>query len=135
MEDSIDKMEQHIEEKNRAKDKIRPAMKRSQNFSEAILWFCGRFYREDRLSVSSTIINLKNSLCLTREGTKNIIEKMINFGLIEKRKVQGMSFDEAFLPTKKEGHIIIMNYIEEALANQTIDPKIKKDLIEKYKSK
>jgi hypothetical protein len=131
----IKDLESLIEKKNRNKDKIRPTMRRSQNFNEAILLLCGRFAINGKLNIPSGTKEFAYDLNISIQGTKEILFKMERFGLIEKRKIEKAINQEAYFPIKDGSRMIIMDYIEEALINQRVEIKMKHELIEIYKEK
>lgn len=131
----IKDLETLIEKKNRNKDKIRPTMKRSQNFNEAMLLLCGRFATDGKLNIPSGTKEFSHIMNISIQGTKEILFKMERFGLIEKRKIERETNQEAYFPIKDEEHMIILDYLEEALINQRIETKLKQEIIEIHKGK
>lgn len=132
----IKDLESLIEKKNRNKDKIRPTMKRSQYFNETLMLLCGRFTTVGKLNIPFGIKEFSGIMNITFQGTRDILFKMERFGLIEKRKIERATNQEAYFPIKEGNHIIIIDYFEEALINQQfVETKLKHELIEMYKEK
>jgi hypothetical protein len=123
-----------IAEKNRQREKIKPMMGRSNRFNETIIYLCAKFKEQGFLTIPSGIKELSNNvLNITSQGAKNIIANMERYGLIEKRKIEGRLNQEAYFPVKNNGHMIIIDYLEDALINQAIELRTKEKILDDMK--
>jgi hypothetical protein len=131
--DAYNKLLHEMEAENKKSGtKVKRKMRRSKNFNTVVYFLCGRFHTQGFLPKERNHIeSLSDFLGITVNGTKQILNDLEKLGLIVQKRT-GNQADIGYFPVMNNDHMVISDYLEDAMINSRVDEKTKNQILDMY---
>jgi hypothetical protein len=111
---------------------IKRKMRRSPKFNTAVYWLCGRFQSKGFLPKERNHIeNLADFIGVTVQGIRQMLCDMEKLGLITIKPIEKTG-NLGYFPVMNGEHMIITDYLEDAMINSKVDEVTKTQILDMY---